>query len=95
MQFPYWIDNTRNTRKKAQLRLKYMLNRAALEKYGRTSMHDLAADAGCNHSSIFNAINRGYFTPQMAEAIERVFGKGLLPAEHLVEPLEVDSKVTA
>ena len=89
MQFPYWIDNARKREAKAQLRLKYMLNRAALERYGRTSMHDLAAEAGCNHSSIFNAINRGYFTPQMAESIERVFGSDLLPAAYLMAPLEV------
>ena len=89
MQFPYWIDNARKREAKAQLRLKYMLNRAALERYGRTSMHDLAAEAGCNHSSIFNAINRGYFTPQMAESIERVFGTDLLPAAYLTAPLEV------
>lgn len=89
MQFPFWIENTRKREVKAQLRLKYMLNRAALERYGRTSMHDLAAEVGCNHSSIFNAINRGYFTPQMADAIELVFGRDVLPAEYLISPMEV------
>lgn len=89
MHFPSWIDRERSPIKRAQKRLKFMLNHAALRHYGRTSMHDLARDAGVNHSSIFNAINRGYFTEPMAEAIERVFGQAELPREYLVKPLEV------
>lgn len=90
MQFPFWINSRHHKPlKRAQLRLKFMLNLAALHKYGRTSMHDLARDVGCNHSSIFNAINRGYFTPQMAECIERVVGADQLQAQWLTDPLEV------
>ena len=54
MHFPTWVDRERDRRKRAQLRLKYMLFHATLRKYGRTSIHDLARDVGCNHSSIFN-----------------------------------------
>lgn len=94
MHFPPWIDTRRNSdAKRAQLRLKYMLSRAALDKYGRTSMHDVARDAGLNHSSIFNAINRGYFTVPMAEQIERVFGRDALPREFLTHPLTAMEKV--
>lgn len=95
MHFPIWIDARRNPPlKRAQLRLKFMLNKAALYKYGRTSMHDLAHKIGCNHSSIFNAINRGYFTTPMAEAIERELGSDHVQAAWLIEPLEV-GQVTA
>lgn len=88
MQFPTWIDSARNSpTKRAQLRLKYMLSLATLNRFGRTSMHDLAREIGCNHSSIFNAINRGYFTDEMAERISKVVK---LPPEHLVKPLEVN-----
>jgi lambda repressor-like predicted transcriptional regulator len=90
MHFPPWIDRERNPLKRAQRRLKFMLAHAALRHYGRTSMHDLARDAGVNHSSIFNAINRGYFTEPMAEAIEKVFGANELPRQHLIKPLEVN-----
>lgn len=89
MHFPSWIDRGRSPLTRAQRRLKYMLSHAALRKYGRTSMHDLARDVGCNHSSIFNAINRGYFTDQMAESIERVLGRSELPKEWLIDPLNV------
>lgn len=95
MHFPPWIDRERNATKRAQRRLKFMLSHAALMHYGRTSMHDLARDAGVNHSSIFNAINRGYFTEPMAEAIEKVFGAGSLPREYLIKPLEVNKAEVA
>lgn len=90
MDFPPWIDTPKNSdAKRASLRLKYLLCHATLRHYGRTSMHDLARDAGCNHSSIFNAINRGYFTEQMAQAIERVLGREHCPAQSLIEPLNI------
>lgn len=95
MHFPTWIERERKPLKRAQLRLKFMLSNAALRHYGRTSMHDLARDAGVNHSSIFNAINRGYFTEPMALAIERVFGANELPHEHLLRPLEVGQTAEA
>lgn len=88
MNFPPWIENKKHAQK-ARLRLKHMLQVAALNHYGRTSMHDLARDAGCNHSSIFNAINRGYFTESMALSIEQVFGRDRLKHEALMRPLDV------
>lgn len=90
MRFPVWIDAARHgSLKRAQLRLKFILNMAALLKYGRTSMHDIARDIGCDHSSIFNAIRRGYFTSPMAERIEQHFGRDVIRAEWLIEPLSV------
>lgn len=65
-----------------------MLQVAALNKYGKASMHSIAADAGCDHSSIFCAIKRGWFTDSMAESIERALGPEALPAAWLVKPLE-------
>lgn len=88
MTFPPWIER-KPANLRARLRLKHMLQVAALNHYGRTSMHDLARDAGCNHSSIFNAINRGYFTESMAKSIEKVFGRDRLRHECLTNPLEL------
>ena len=90
MHFPTWIDRERDRRKRAQLRLKYMLSCATLRKYGRTSIRDLALDVGCNHSSIFNAISRGWFTTEMAHGIERVLTREELQHEWLVKPLEME-----
>ncbi len=89
MDFPSWIDKVRDDKKRARLRLKYMLSIATLRKFGKASMHRLAREVGCDHSSIFNAIDRGWFTPQMAENIEKVFGRDELPSEALVFPLNV------
>ncbi len=90
MHFPSWIDSPRHNRtKRAQLRLKHMLSIAALRKFGKASMHVVAARAGCDHSSIFNAIKRGYFTEPMAQSIERAIGREEIRAEWLVSPLEV------
>ncbi len=95
MHFPSWIDTPRNSAiKRAQLRLKFMLSVAALRKYGKSSMHRLAADVGCDHSSIFNAIKRGSFTSSMAESIERVVGRDELQAEWLVKPLEAGQETS-
>lgn len=90
MQFPDWIDAPKNRKRQASLRLKYMLSIASLRKYGRASMHDLARDAQCNHSSIFNAIARGYFTTEMAKQIEKVVGRHELPSDWLMHPLDVE-----
>lgn len=89
MHFPTWIDHEQDRRKRARLRLKFMLSHATLRKYGRTSIHDLARDVQCNHSSVFNAIARGYFTTDMAERIERVVGRAELRHEWLVDPLNI------
>lgn len=90
MHFPSWVDRERDRRKRAQLRLKFMISQATLRRYGRTSVHDLARDVGCNHSSIFNAIARGHFTSSMAEAIERVLTRDEIRHEWLVAPLEME-----
>jgi hypothetical protein len=94
MHFPQWVDRPRDPNKRAQARLKYLLSIAALRKYGRTSMHALANDIDCNHSSIFNAINRGWFTTSMAERIQKVFGRDELPSEALVDPWNIGGEQT-
>lgn len=94
MHFPQWVDRERDRRKRARLRLKHMLSLATLNKYGRTSIHDLARDVGCNHSSIFNAINRGSFTPAMALGIERVLTREAVRHEWLEDPLDLEVSAT-
>lgn len=88
MDFPRWIDDKKNKpEKRAALRLKHMLLVASLRKYGRASIRMIAEDAKCDHSSIFCAIKRGYFTPQMAEVVEGVLGRDEVRREWLTHPL--------
>lgn len=91
MHFPHWIINRRlPAQRQAQLRLKYMLSLAALRKYGKSSIHQIARDIGCDHSSIFNAINRGYMTAPMAESIEKNFGREEIRSEWLTSPMTIE-----
>lgn len=91
MHFPVWIDAARHSRlKRAQLRLKFILNMAGMMKHGKTSIHEIARHIDCDHSSVFNAIRRGYFTTPMAEKIEQHFGRDLVRFEWLVEPLSIE-----
>lgn len=89
-EFPQWIDKQKKKEQRASMRLKYMLSLASLRRYGRASMHALAAEAKCDHSSIFNAISRGYFTKEMAVKIEKVVGRDELPSDWLMHPLDVE-----
>lgn len=89
MEFPHWIDNHRKKATKAPLRLKYMLSRLVRDRYPAGNVKNLADEMGCNQSTIYNAIKRGYFTPQLAERIEKVFGSKVLPAEWLTNPLAI------
>lgn len=92
MTFPSWIEATaeKDPERHAQLRLKYMLSAATLRRYGHTSIRRLAAESGLNHSSIFCAIKRGWFTESMAERIELALAPVPLPAAHLVNPQSAD-----
>jgi len=91
MNFPIWIENEKKPLKKAQLRLKFMLGMATMRRFGKSSVRGLAEHIPYNHSSIFNAIDRGSFTSDMASAIEKVVGRDELRAEWLVNPLKIDA----
>lgn len=91
--FPVWIDRHKGA-KRAALRLKYMLNAATLPVFGSTSIHELARRCACSHAAIFNAIARGWFTKDMAQAIETCVGRERLEWEWLVLPLDVGTHET-
>lgn len=84
--FPPEVDKPRDRMKRARNRLRYILKAVALRKYGHTSVHQIARDANCSHAGIFNAINRGRFTEDMAKRIEAVFGREVLKHEVLLDP---------
>jgi hypothetical protein len=90
MYFPPWVE-VKNNKKRAQNRLKYLLVHATHQAFGKPSIRRLATAAGCNHSSIFNAIDRGWFTADMAVKIEKAVGPHRLPTRALERPLDIEA----
>ena len=90
MRFPAWIEEEPLPEVRARLKLRHALSAAALHKFGRTSMHDLARGIDCSHGSIFNAIARGSFSRTMAAKIESFFGSNEIRADFLISPLSTE-----
>lgn len=90
MYFPPWVE-VKNNKKRAQNRLKYLLVHATHQAFGKPSIRRLATAAGCNHSSIFNAIDRGWFTSDMATKIEVALTPRLMASRWLERPLEIEA----
>lgn len=93
MHFPVWIEQEKSPLKRAQKRLRYMLCQATHFKHGRPSIRNLAKHIPYDHSSIFNAIDRGWLTSDMAKAIEGAVGRDQVRAEWLERPLDIDGVV--
>lgn len=90
MYFPPWVD-VKNQKKRAQNRLKFLLVQASHEAFGKPSIRKLAEHAKCDHSSVFNAIARGWFTDVMAAKIEKAVGPKLIQAHWLERPLDIEA----
>ena len=93
VRFPPWVDAQPNDDERASARLRYLVNRAALEATGKQSVRALAEKIEMDHSSISNAIRRGYMSEGMAMAIEQSVGRAVLKANYLINPLKI--KATA
>lgn len=89
VRFPQWVDAHKKDEQRASARLRYLINRAAVEATGRQSVRGLCEKIAMDHSSISFAIRRGYFTEQMAQAIEAAVGRAVVKAEYLIAPLKI------
>ncbi len=85
-KFPEWVTKTRNPDSQRAARLRYILYRALLERYGKVNIHGLSKEIGFDHSSVFCALARGSMTYEMASAIEKQVGKDLVSHEDLMNP---------
>lgn len=84
--FPSWVTQVSDPQKQQAARLRYILYKALLERYGRVNIHGLSKDIGFDHSSVFCALSRGSMTHEMATAIERCVGRDLVSHEDLINP---------
>lgn len=88
MVFPPWIERKPRS-ERASARLKFMINQAALIRFGRTSIRQVAEAADLSHASVFNAINRGSCTDKMADALVQVLQHPQVTREALINPMAV------
>lgn len=93
MQFPPWADAPNLSKKKrASLRLRFLISQLAIHATQRTSHRALATAVGVDHSTISKAIRDGAFTHYTANLIETSLGRKHVRAEWLVDPLSITSK---
>lgn len=89
VRFPQWVDAHEKDEQRASARLRYLISKAAVEATGRQSVRGLCVTISMDHSSISSAIRRGYFTEQMAKAVEAAVGRKVIRHEYLTAPLKI------
>lgn len=93
MQFPHWADAPNLSKKRrASMRLRYLISTLALQATQRTSHRALAAKVGIDHSTISKAVRDGGFSHYSAALIENTLGRQHVRAEWLTDPLSISSK---
>ena len=96
MNFPNWVCRSAAGGRASQAtiasnRLKYILKKIAIEHNQRGSTEQLARAIGMHHSTFSIYIRRGHFSNSAAAAIEKMFGREIVKADWLCEPLNIES----
>ena len=90
MIFPAWTRRSNmNKQAKASARLRYLINRLAVEYSPAGTLKSVADAVDINYSTILIYIERGKFSEPLAEKFELVFG---IPAADLLDPLSISDK---
>ena len=87
MNFPEWVDKPKQKTKRAQNRLRYVMNTLANHATGRSSLRSLASHVGMNHSTLAIYIRNGKCSLACAKRLQDTFGKELAPFDFLIDPL--------
>lgn len=89
MRFPEWVTKTRKN-KQASARLRYIILKLCIETVSKPSFRDFARTTGlCDYSTISSYITKGGFTPGLAERFETYFGKKVVTATMLTDPMSI------
>ena len=92
MQFPPWANGPKLSKKRrASLRLRFIVSNLALNVSGRQSHRALAEHVGLNHSTISLYVSRGAFSEKAAKTIEQRVGQTTCRAEWLTDPLNIET----
>ena len=94
MQFPDWVEKPGRQSKTllAAKRLKFLIYQATLKHDGEITMPAFSKKIGYDRSAVHRAIAGGSFGKKMAIAAEEAYGAELLPAQWLINPLEIPTK---
>lgn len=87
MEFPDWVLHAPDE-DKASARLRYLINKAAVECAGSGSLANFASAAGVDRTLLYRYITAGAFTESAAQRIERVAGH-VVTAVMLVDPMSI------
>lgn len=92
MEFPGWVNRSagggRARRETvASNRLRYLIKRIAIEHNDKGSVEQIARLLGMHHSTFSIYIRRGHFSEAAALKLERTFGRDIVRAEWLRDPL--------
>ncbi len=88
MKFPEWVLKAPK-RLQASARLRYLVYRLAIEITPKASVRALCEQTAIDHSTVTLYIKRGQFSPSLAHAWQKQFGRTLVRAEWLIEPLDI------
>lgn len=94
INFPDWVELPKRQSKQqlAAKRLRYMLSRAALERVGYGNISTFAISIGLERNTVHLYVKNGRLSVPAATMAEEVFGKELIRAEWLLNPLAIGAK---
>jgi hypothetical protein len=94
INFPTWVELPKRQPAKqlAIKRLRYVVLRAVIERTSSGHIAAFAESIGMDKSTIHNYIKLGKFSRPAADIAERIYGKDLIRAEWLTNPLDIDQK---
>lgn len=93
IKFPDWVIKTKGKQAQASARLRYISVYLCLQVTGKVSYREFHAITGiCTHTAIWKYVRDGAFSQSMADKFEAYFGKKVVTAEMLTNPLSIQVK---
>lgn len=91
INFPAWVDTPKRQSKQqlASKRLKFLLCNAALQHTGRGNIAAFAETIGLEMTTVHLYVKKGALSRPAAETAEEIFGRKLIRAEWLTDPLSM------
>jgi len=89
--FPEWVETPARQSKGALAtkRLRYLIQKAALDHTTTCTQRELAILCDCERSTISTYIRRGWFSKDMSATIEAKLGRDYIRAEWLTNPVAI------
>lgn len=94
INFPEWVDQPKRQSKRqlAEKRLRYLMVRAALTVSGSATVASFASAIGLERTTVNLYTKKGKLSIRAAKKAEEVFGRDLIRAEWLTNPLAIEAE---